>query len=260
VVTRIVARRVGDLAGATPLVFIGDPPADVVVHGPSLRGPLPEIPGLRVVDDIEAWFARKLFVFCAGHASAAYLGALKGYRYIHSAIRDPEIRREVYAAMDEGRRGVLAAYGPAVAPTPEDLDAIVARFENAALNDPIWRVARDPLRKLGRGDRLVGAARLAERAGVCPTTLALAAAAALCFTGSGDASALELQAPLGATGIIRTLREVSGLDASEGVGRMVAERFRELSSGWGVDNLLVSLERRLWSWRRAEPDSTRLSA
>ncbi len=260
VVSRIVARRVGDPAGAAPLAFIGDPPADVVVHGPSLRAPLPRIPGVRAVDDLDAWFARKLYVFSAGHAVAAYLGALKGYRYLHSAIRDPEIRRDVRAAMDEGRRGLLAAHGPEVAPTLDDIEAILSRFENAALNDPVWRVARDPRRKLACGDRLVGAARLAERAGVRPTALALAAAAALCFTCSSDPSACELQAALATGGVVRTLREVSGLDAADGLGRIVAESFRELAGGREVDNLLLSLERRLWSWRRAEPAPTRLTA
>jgi mannitol-1-phosphate 5-dehydrogenase len=267
VVSRIVSRRVGDPAGAAPLVFIGDPPADVVVHGPSLRGPLPEIPGLRAVDDLDAWFARKLFVFCAGHAVAAYLGALKGYRYIHSAIRDPEIRRHVFLAMDEGRLGVLAAYGPELAPTLEDMEAIVTRFENAALNDPVWRVARDPRRKLTSNDRLVGAARLAERAGVCPTTLALATAAALCYTGSGEASACEPQAALDSGAVVRTLREVSGLDPAAGLGRLVADSFRELAGGvdnrlWSFDAnapALLSLKQGLWSWRPPERASTHLT-
>jgi mannitol-1-phosphate 5-dehydrogenase len=267
VVSRIVARRVGDPAGTAPLVFIGDPPADVVVHRPSLRGPLPQVPGLHAVDDLDAWFAQKLFVFCAGHAVAAYLGALKGYRYIHSAIRDPEIRRHVLAAMDEGRRGVLATYGPELAPRLDDIEAIVSRFENAALNDPVWRVARDPRRKLAWNDRLVGAARLAERAGVRPTTLALATAAALCYTGSGEAGSCEPQSTRESGAVVRTLREVSRLDPAAGLGRLVADSFRELAGGvdtlrWSLDSdspALLSLEQPLWSWHPSKP-ATRLAS
>jgi mannitol-1-phosphate 5-dehydrogenase len=258
VVSRIVARRIGDVAGSTPLVFVGDAPADVVVHGPSLVAPLPALPCLRAVDDLDAWFARKLFVFSAGHAAAAYLGALKGYHYVHSAIRDREIRRDVRAAMDEGRRGLLAAHGPEVAPPPEELDAILARFENAALNDPVARVGRDPRRKLGRADRLVGAARLAERAGVCPRVLSMAAAAALCFVCPTDPSACALQAALAAGGLDRTLRELAGVAAGETLGRLLADGFRALGGGRALGACLLSLDRRVWS--HARPGAERRSA
>ena len=68
--------------------------------------------------DDTAYPRRKLFTYGAGHATCAYLGHLKGYRYIHSAVRDPEIRRTVLEAMAEGQRGLAAAYGsPAAAPS-----------------------------------------------------------------------------------------------------------------------------------------------
>ena len=70
--------RIGDPAGTKPMVFVGDPPTSFVVHGPSLRAPLPPIEGLRAVDDFGAWVMKKLYTFGAGHAAAAYLGALKG--------------------------------------------------------------------------------------------------------------------------------------------------------------------------------------
>src|SRR5204863_138892 len=82
---------------------------------------------------------KKLYTFCAGHAAAAYFGALKGYRYVHSAIRDPEIRSAVLSAMEEGQRGLEQRYGPELAGDGAELEAIIARFENAALTDPVSR-------------------------------------------------------------------------------------------------------------------------
>ncbi|MFL5300278.1 MAG: 2-dehydropantoate 2-reductase N-terminal domain-containing protein [Anaeromyxobacteraceae bacterium] len=246
-VSRIVTRREGG-AGA-PLVFVGDPPAGFVVHGPSLRGPLPVIAGMQVVEDYRAWVQKKLFTFSAGHATTAYLGALKGYRYVHAAIRDLEIRARVLAAMEEGRRGLEAQYGPELAGTPQDLVAIVQRFENAALNDPIERVGRDPKRKLGCDDRIVGAALLAERAGVRPLRLALAAAAALCFECPGDASACALQRDVAEQGAGEVLGTVAGLDPAMGLGRMVTQEWKRLSAGRAPDAKMLSLDRRMWSWR-----------
>ena len=53
------------------------------------------------------------------------------------------------------------------------------RMVNPFLNDPIERVTRDPIRKLGWEDRLIGAMRLAMDAGVKPLLLAEGARIAL---------------------------------------------------------------------------------
>jgi mannitol-1-phosphate 5-dehydrogenase len=242
-VSRIVTQRLGDLDGDAPLVFLGDPHDGFVVHGPSLCAPLPPIPGLRVVDDYEAWVTKKLYTFSAGHAAAAYLGALKGYHYVHAAVRDREIRRAVRAAMEEGRRGLERRYGPELAGDRAELEAILRRFDNATLADPVLRVGRDPARKLGREDRLVGAARLAAEAGVRPRRLALVAAAAMCFQCALDSGAR-------ATGPEATLRTVSGLDPLRGIGRQVVDAFSRLTEGRERDNVLLSLEELVWSWGR----------
>jgi mannitol-1-phosphate 5-dehydrogenase len=260
-VSRIVTRRLGDVAGPEPLTFVGDPPTTFVAHGPSLRGRLPPVPGLVAVDDYQAWVVKKLYTFSAGHATTAYLGALKGYRYVHAAIRDREIRARVVAAMEEGRRGLAARYGAALAGSGGDLDAIVARFENAALNDPIERVGRDPRRKLGCHDRLLGAARLAEVAGVRPARLAHAAAAALCFECAGDPSACALQREVAEHGPAAVLESVAGLERESGLVRLVAEHFAHLAEGRAPKAQLLSLDRRLWSWRRdPSPRPQRLAA
>jgi mannitol-1-phosphate 5-dehydrogenase len=249
IVSRIVARRIGDPAGSEPLVFLGDPPEGFIVHGPSLRAPLPKIPGLRSVNDYGAWLMKKLYTFSAGHAAAAYLGALKGYHYVHTAVRDPEIRTAVRDAMEEGRRGLARRYGPELAGDRRELEAILKRFENAALDDPVLRVGRDPLRKLGREDRLVGAARLAAEAGVQPRRLALVAAAAMCFGCAADSG-------IATCGPEATLRTVSGLDPQQGLGREVASAFTRLTEGREEDNVLLSLRELVWSWaRKHDPDA-----
>lgn len=242
-VSRIVTQRQGELEGDEPLVFLGDPTTQFIVHGPSLKNPLPRIEGLRAVDDYGAWATKKLYTFSAGHAAAAYLGALKGYRYIHSAIRDPEIRSSVLSAMEEGQRGLARRYGPDLAGDPAELEEIIVRFENAALNDPVSRVGRDPRRKLGPEDRLVGAARLAEQAGVSPRRLALAAAAAICF------DCAEKPHPR-AEETAETLHTVSGLDPHSGLGQQVSEAFSRIAEWREADNVLLSLKELVWSWAR----------
>jgi mannitol-1-phosphate 5-dehydrogenase len=244
VVSRMVAHRLGDLSGSEPLVFLGDPPEEFIVDGGALRAPAPSIRGMKTAPRYAPCVLRKLYMFSAGHATTAYLGSLKGYHYIHAAIRDPEIREAVLAAMREGQRGLAASFGAEFAGGEDDLHRIVERFENAALSDPIQRVGRDPRRKLGAEERLVGAAQMASRAGISPDNLGLATAAALCFSEGAD----SLPSHVKGCGVAPALQEICGLDASRDVGRLIANRWNELAPGWRKGNLLLSLSQRMWAW------------
>jgi mannitol-1-phosphate 5-dehydrogenase len=230
---RVVSRRVGDLHGELPLTFVGDPPAEVEVDGSALTGPAPSMPGLLVTNDYPGCVRRKMFVFGAGHAAAAYLGALKGYHYIHAAVRDPEIRREVLAALREG----CAALGP----TDRDAwhpAAVLRRYENAALDDTVARVGREPLRKLQAGERIVAPARAAVAAGTPPHALALTAAAAL-------VAAVPARDP---SQTRELLQWVCRLSPHRGLGREVWRRWARLADGGARQTVLLSLSRPTWSW------------
>jgi mannitol-1-phosphate 5-dehydrogenase len=246
-VSRAVTQRVGDPIDDEPMVFVGDPPASFVVDSTRLVAPVPAIASMIAADNFAAWMRRKLYIFSAGHATCAYLGFLKGYRYIHSAIRDGEIRSAVVEAMTEAQKGIAGIYGEEFAGGPAHLQEILDRFANAAINDSISRVARDPSRKLSSEDRLLGAARLAWEAGVHPQQLLRAAAAAYCFSDPTDALATELQKEIRVTGMRPTMRRVSGLKANERLGRTLVRRWRQLTRHWHGDSVLLSLAHVHWA-------------
>lgn len=247
-VSRAVSQRLGEPTSDDLITFIGDPIDTWVVDKAALCQSLPATQGMIVAENFEAWIQRKLYTYSAGHAITAYLGYLKGYHYIHTAIRDHEIRNVVLSAMKEGQRGLNARYGHEIAGNTQDLLDIISRFDNASLNDPITRVGRDPKRKLGCDDRLVGAARLAEKAGVNPEMLAFGVAAALFFDNPDDPSAADLQHAIRIIGAGSALRQVSGLDPSRGVGRLIADFWEQLSAGWRSGNQLLSLNSMVWAW------------
>jgi mannitol-1-phosphate 5-dehydrogenase len=249
-ISRIVTRRLGGPTRKEDLLtFIGDESATLIVDRSNLCKPLPVIKGMVATRDYNTWILCKLYIFNAGHATCAYLGYLKGYHYIHTAIRDPEIRTRVLAAMTEGQRGLAARYGPEIAGCEKDLLFILDRFENATLNDPIIRVARDPQRKLAPKDRLIGAACLAQKAGIKPETLTLAAAAALCFYNQDDLSAVNLQREIEKTGLESVLKHICGLNPNRGLGCVVARTCRKLRKRWHKNNVLLGLNRGFWAWR-----------
>jgi len=245
-VSRVVSERIGDPEGDEPFVFIGDHPREFIVDSRRLVQPVPRIAGMEVVDDYDARFQKKLFVFSAGHATAAYLGYLKGYHYIHSAILDPEIRAAVLAAMREGQQGLEARYGPEIAGGEGHLLENLTRFENARLNDSIDRVGRDPLRKLGKKDRLIGAAKLAQEAGINPEKLMLAAAAALYYCDRGDLDCRPMGEELEVAGPGEVLREVSGLDPGRSLATAAVKTFSRLIAKDSRSPLL-SLEEFFWA-------------
>jgi mannitol-1-phosphate 5-dehydrogenase len=251
-VCRVIAQRLGNPLGGKPLTFVGDPVHGFKVEERGLAAPLPAIPGMALVDDYEAATRSKLYIFGAGHATAGYLGYLKGYRYVHSAVRDPEIRAVTLGAMAEGQLGVTARYGADEAGGPADLRLNLARFENAALSDPVSRVGRDPCRKLGTCDRLVGAARFAEEVGESAGNLALAIAAALYFQSAGDPSAAELRARLRTLGVEATLEEVCGLRSREPLVGRVTEAWSRLLAAHQQENFLLKLGSCEWAAERRE--------
>lgn len=267
-VARAVAQRLG--GGDEPYTFVGDPVRRVDVDAAALRNPAPPFAGLRAVHDFRAYVQRKLFVFSAGHATAAYLGQLKGYRYVHAAVRDPEIASAVLNAMAEGQAGIAARYGSAfardegepqrvasigrhlslVAPAHDaSLHAILDRFANAALCDPVSRVGRDPIRKLQRDDRLVGAARAAASAGIRPRHLVTAAAAALCFESADDPSAGILRDRVRAEGVASALATACGLHRNDGIADAVGAEWARLTGGeHPAGNALLSIGHARWAW------------
>ena len=94
------------------------------------------------------------------HALLAYLGAQRGYQTIQQALNDLEIRALYEQGAQALERALLKAYPFDPTEHHETVRDILQRIEDPHLNDPIVRVAREPLRKLRHEDRLVGAYRL----------------------------------------------------------------------------------------------------
>jgi mannitol-1-phosphate 5-dehydrogenase len=178
-IDRIVPHRVWDPFSDYPLLFIGDPSELFVVEGSSLCQPIPMVRGMQVTPDFTTCMLRKLCVFSTGHIATAYLGYLKGHHYIHEAIRDPEIRDMVISVMSEGQIGLAERYGREIAGDAGDIQAIIGRFENAAIMDPVERVGRDPRRK---ANTLLEVAQLVEQGKLRARNLRLMLSVALHYS------------------------------------------------------------------------------
>ncbi len=145
--------------------------------------------------DLAPFAEAKLYGHNAGHALAAYLAHELGYRRIDELRQRPDVIDFVRAAMVEESGAALCARYAGVDPLfspagfADYADDLIGRMINPYVRDTVARVGRDPERKLGWNDRLIGAMRLALSAGITPQRYAMGAAAALAYAGVAPAAA-----------------------------------------------------------------------
>lgn len=193
----------------------------------------PNIPGAHFVDDLAPYIERKLFTVNTGHAATAYFGAQAGIEGIADALADEAIAARVSAALEETSALLEAKHGLG-APSLADYRAtILQRFRNHALPDTVWRVGRQPLRKLSRHERFTGPAAEAAERGLGVDALLAAMGAALAFDDAEDAQSVDLQRMLREQDAGEFTAAVTGLEPGHPlfprVAAVVAARQAELA-------------------------------
>ena len=137
----------------------------------------------------------KLYGHNAVHALLGYLAHQRGYQFMSDLAGDAELMRL-------GREAFLEESGPALIARRGGLDPLftpagyqayaddlLRRMTNPWLSDAVVRIIRDPRRKLGWQDRLIGTMRLALDAGITPARFSRGAAAAWGVLRAEDPSA-----------------------------------------------------------------------
>ncbi|MFZ6030681.1 MAG: hypothetical protein ACOYYS_23495 [Chloroflexota bacterium] len=162
----------------------------ILVSRPSFQAPPVFERAMRTFaekDDLLPFEEAKLYGHNATHALAAYVGELCGAKFIADLKDMPGmidfLRR---AFLEESGSALIQKYGGIDELfTPEGYrayaDDLLERMVNPWLLDEVARVGRDPERKLGWNDRLIGTLRLALAHGLPGRRYAFGAAAALAW-------------------------------------------------------------------------------
>ena len=137
-------------------------------------------------DEIRKQWAAKLYIHNTPHCIAAYLGSLCGKKYLHEGMSVTSVNSIVVGAMEEMSQTVIKLFDLDKEFVDWYSEKELARFSNTLLYDPILRVAREPFRKLGLHDRLIGASQLALRSGVIPKNLILGIMSAFLYEEEND--------------------------------------------------------------------------
>ncbi len=148
-----------------PLMVFAEPYNTLILDQKGFRAPIPDVKGLSPKSNIKAWVDRKAFIHNLGHATAAYYGHFlhPDSVYMYEILEDTRVLNFTRSVMLQSAGILLKCYPDDF--TQESLvlhtDDLILRFRNKALKDTIYRVGQDLARKLGDGDRFMGAIRMA---------------------------------------------------------------------------------------------------
>ena len=221
-ISRMVPPQPPEQLAQDPLLLRVDPSSELPVDSAAFRGPIPDLVGIIPYTPFDFYMKRKLFLNNGSHALCAYMGYEKGLEYIWQAIADPEIQAAVRASMQANADALVAKYGEGVRQNVQDyIEDLVVRYPNRALNDTVARVGADPVRKLRRNDRIVGAALFALEQGVDPAPIVRGILAALRFDLPQDPTAPRLQQALKEQGIEAVMEQFMGLAPDEPLYDMI---------------------------------------
>ncbi|MEK7748411.1 MAG: mannitol-1-phosphate 5-dehydrogenase [Nitrospirota bacterium] len=166
-----------------PLAIVTEDGVMFIEEGPNLTG---DFKFLTRDQLLGMQWTPKLYLHNTPHCIAAYLGALVGVTYVHEAMSIPKVDAIVVGAMMEMLKSLKMKWE-----IPHDFlewyaEKELARFRCKLLFDPVARVAREPMRKLGLHGRLIGAAQICLALGIIPQNILAGITGALLFEDQND--------------------------------------------------------------------------
>ena len=158
--------------------------------------PLNDVEWLECCDKLELLKDLKVFTVNGPHVATAFAGYLKGYKTINETLADSDcltlienVHKEIYA-------GILKGYDI----SKEELDKLsVFPKAKGEMEDYIYRVAYDPIRKLSRNDRLTGIAMICIENGIEPDSISKSIANGFAYDYEGDPNAMQIQKTINKT-------------------------------------------------------------
>lgn len=195
-----------------------------VVDVSQIKGVRPDISGVTYVEDPLPYIERKLLTVNTGHSAIAYLGYARGKTTIHAALEDDYVRDTASKVLEETSLLLAREYGFDPEELREYRQKVLARFGNPRISDEVTRVARAPIRKLGRDERFVSPALRLFDMGHTPTHLAAVIKAVLRYDDSKDREAVALQETIRAEGERSALARYAGIPEAHPLVEFVVRR------------------------------------
>jgi len=208
----------------TGIDVLVEPYFEWVVDDLQIKEEHPNVSGITYVEGLGPYIERKLLTVNTGHSTIAYLGYACGKPTIQAALEDDEVRETASKTLEETGLLLIKEYGFDPDEHREYRHKVLDRFGNPHISDEVKRVARAPIRKLGRNERFVSPALRLFDMGCAPVHLAEVIRAVLRYDYPEDEEAAELQETIRAEGERLALAQYAGIGEDHPLVDLVVER------------------------------------
>jgi mannitol-1-phosphate 5-dehydrogenase len=185
---QIEEKKLKPMAPGIQRAFLVEEFNKIMVTKADINGFSPGIQVFAQKEDLLPFEEAKLYGHNAIHFMLACLGDYKGYTRMAELKKDRKIMQTARKAfLEESGQALIKKYSHlneqlfTEAGYRDYADDLLERMTNPYLDDPVERIARDPVRKLGLDDRIFGTMQLALEQGIDPRNFALGALAGLSY-------------------------------------------------------------------------------
>lgn len=151
-----------------------------------LAGYIPEIKSIKPVDNFGNFLTRKLFTYNAASCVIAYLGWYKGYTDYAKAANDPQVLELLDKNYEVTNRVLCKEFGYDEKDQAEFAQLSKNKFTDKTIADTVARNAREPQRKLGAKERIIGPMLVIDKYGEDTSVLEQTAALMLLYDNDGE--------------------------------------------------------------------------
>lgn len=198
-----------------------------------LKAPMPQnMICLKPIYEFTGFLERKFYTYNAANGTTSFVGAILGYKYIADAAFDERILKLLDGVYKETASALSKKHNFPFDEQWAFTRTSLNKLQDRNIIDYIERNARDPMRKLGPDDRLVGSARLCEEYGIVPENLAVAIACAIHYEEPSDEFANQLQKLREEEGVDAVIEKVCKLDINGSLAKLILEKV-DLIKKWG---------------------------
>ena len=202
------------------------------VDAARVKGSLPDIKYMEPLTGFAGFLERKFYTYNAANGTTSFVGALLGYKVLAEAAHDERILKILDGVYQETGKALSMKHGISLEEQMAFARTSLNKLQDYTIVDSIERNARDPQRKLGKDDRLVGSARMVLSCGIRPENLCTAIACAIYYRTPEDSSAVALEKVVKEEGIDAVLEKICGIEPEGELGILIKEKIEKIKE-WG---------------------------
>ena len=202
------------------------------VDAARVKGSLPDIKYMEPLTGFAGFLERKFYTYNAANGTTSFVGALLGYKVLAEAAHDERILKILDGVYQETGKALSMKHGISLEEQMAFARTSLNKLQDYTIVDSIERNARDPQRKLGKDDRLVGSARMVLSCGIRPENLCTAIACAIYYRNPEDSSAVALEKVVKEEGIDAVLEKICGIEPEGELGILIKEKIKKIKE-WG---------------------------